>query len=143
MDSPENELVKKLRSASLKILGIRGGNTLASTVTRAWQSIAGDVEPVETVPLSLAGRDVHLQWLHHARLSGIIDEEDYFLITAVTTGSHEVGWVHVQLIPESDTSLLRDDQDRVEFIGCSLAGDKLCGVTAEEYDYWIVSLPEE
>lgn len=143
MKSSVRELRSKLRGASLEILRAPGNATSGPTVSRAWQLIAGDVEPVGTTPLSSPGTDIHLHWLHHAHLSGIIDEEDSFLVTAVTTGSHEIGWIHVKLTPESNISLLRDDQDRVEFIGCSLAGDKICGVTAEEYDYWIVSLPAQ
>lgn len=70
----------------------------------------------------------------------MLAEDDSFLITAVSTGSRDVGWVSVRWTPEVDVSRLVDDQGRVEFIARSLSGHHICGVTAEEYEYWIVSL---
>ncbi|MER6911307.1 hypothetical protein ABT354_06515 [Streptomyces sp. NPDC000594] len=93
-----------------------------------------------TAPLSGPGRSVHDLWLRHARDGGIFEEDGTFLVTAVTTGSHEVGWVSVALTATADVSRLRDDQNRIEFIARSNSGHAICGVTAEEYDYWVVSL---
>jgi hypothetical protein len=134
-------LLKKLQDASLEILEVPGIIPLGPTVSQAWQSVAGDVEPTAALPFSSPGRDIHTQWLHHARQAGIFDDEETFLVTVVTTGSHRVGWIHVKITPETDFSRLRDDQDCIEFIACSNSGDTICGVTAEEYDYWIVTFP--
>lgn len=61
-------------------------------------------------------------------------------------------WSALQRLPElrprdrplpvsrTATSRLLDDQGRIEFIARSLPGGHICGVTAEEYDYWVVSL---
>lgn len=79
-------------------------------------------------------------WLDHARPGGVIGEDGTFLLTAVVTGSAAVGWVRVRLTGTADVSRLLDDQGRIEFIARSLPGGHICGVTAEEYDYWVVSL---
>ncbi|MFJ6946676.1 hypothetical protein ACISU4_18830 [Streptomyces wuyuanensis] len=114
------------------------------TVDEAWRKIANfAVEPSAKFPLE-DGRtpeQINTRWLQLAREAGIFTEDETFLITAVTTGSGELGWVKVQLTPDTDISFLRDDQDRIEFIARSHSGHHICGVTAEEYDYWIVSLP--
>ncbi|UFS96291.1 hypothetical protein [Nocardia huaxiensis] len=39
-----------------------------------------------------------------------------------------------------DISNLVDGQGRIEFVARSIDGKSICGVTAEEHDYWIVSI---
>ncbi|MEU5809921.1 hypothetical protein [Streptomyces sp. NPDC047718] len=53
------------------------------------------------------------------------------------------GWSRAPRSPwtrAADVSRLVDDQGRIEFIARSASGDHICGITAEEYDYWVVSL---
>jgi hypothetical protein len=132
-------LLEKLRAAGLTVTGAPECTSKPS-VDSAWRSLSGFlVEPVETVPLDSPGSVIHSLWLRHAKNS-VIGDDGSFLVTAVVTGSHEIGWVPVALTSSSDVSRLRDDQNRVEFIARSHNGDALCGVTAEEYVYWIVHL---
>ncbi|GHD82569.1 hypothetical protein ACFQL8_37740 [Streptomyces goshikiensis] len=99
-----------------------------------------DVEPIASLPLTGELSGVHQLWLDHARQAGVVGGDGRFLLTAVVTGSSAVGWVRVRLTDTADVSRLVDDQGRIEFIACSSRGDRICGVTAEEYDYWVVSL---
>ncbi|MEU4732294.1 hypothetical protein [Streptomyces sp. NPDC023588] len=46
----------------------------------------------------------------------------------------------MRLTDRADVARLVDDQGRIEFIARSRSGAHICGITAEEYDYWIVSL---
>jgi hypothetical protein len=145
MDSRKMVLFEKIRASGLKVIGLCESAS-GITVDAAWRLIANfEVEPSATVPLEGDNTAPYMNrlWLQLAQDSGVIADDGSFLITVVTNGSRELGWVEVQLTPEADISRLRDDQGRVEFIARSQRGHYVCGVTAEEYDYWIVSLPVE
>lgn len=142
MSRHEKVLLEKLQASGLEVIAI-SGNQSPPTVDQAWTAIANfEVRPVSST--ALEGEDIASRlnslWLQNARLSGVISEDDSFLITIVSTGSHEVGWVRVRWTVEFDVSRLIDDQGKVEFIARSISGHHICGVTAEEYEYWIVSL---
>lgn len=140
MPASEDNLIELIRSSGLAVEAIQG-NEPGPSVDTAWRAMAGfGVEPSATLPLKGELGGVHQLWLDHARLGGVIGEDGTFLITAVVTGSAEVGWVRVRLTDMADVSRLLDDQGRIEFIARSLSGGHICGVTAEEYDYWVVSL---
>ncbi|MCZ2525354.1 hypothetical protein [Streptomyces sp. HB2AG] len=143
MKSHEQVLLDKLRASGLEVIGVAGVVSPPS-VGQAWKAVANfEVTPVAKTPLVGAGTAQRLNslWLEHAEESGVIAEDGSFLVTVVSTGSHEIGWVRVRWTSDADVSRLVDDQEQVEFIGRSLSGHRLVGVTAEEYDYWVVSLP--
>lgn len=140
MPASEDNLIELIRSSGLAVEAVQG-NEPGPSVDTAWRAMAGfGVEPSATLPLKGELGGVHQLWLDHARLGGVIGEDGTFLITAVVTGSAAVGWVRVRLTDTADVSRLLDDQGRIEFIARSLSGGHICGVTAEEYDYWVVSL---
>ncbi|MET7734297.1 hypothetical protein ABZT02_23430 [Streptomyces sp. NPDC005402] len=142
MSQHEKVLLEKLQASGLEVIEITG-NQSPPSVDQAWMTIANfEVRPTASTPLEGEGVASRLNslWLRNARLSGVISEDGSFLITIVSTGSHEIGWVCVRWMPEFDVTRLIDDQGKVEFIARSISGHHVCGVTAEEYEYWIVSL---
>ncbi|MFF4420368.1 hypothetical protein ACFY04_06175 [Streptomyces sp. NPDC001549] len=140
MRTSEDNLVRLIRSSGLEVDMVQG-NEPGPSVETAWRAMAGfGVEPSASFPLKGDLGGVHQLWLEHARRADVIDEDRTFLLTAVVTGSSEVGWVRVRLTDSADVARLVDDQGRIEFIARSSSGDHICGITAEEYDYWVVSL---
>jgi hypothetical protein len=136
----EDNLVELLRSSGLEVDGVEG-NEPGPSVETAWRAMAGfAVEPSAAFPLKGDLGGVHQLWLEHARRADVVDDDGTFLITAVVTGSAEVGWVRVRLTDSADVARLVDDQGRIEFIARSRSSSHICGITAEEYDHWIVSL---
>ncbi|KPI20888.1 hypothetical protein OV450_7728 [Actinobacteria bacterium OV450] len=140
MPTSEHNLIELIRRSGLEVEAVEG-NDLGPSVDAAWRAMAGfGVEPSATFPLKGELGGVHQLWLDHARQTGVIGADGTFLLTAVVTGSAAVGWVRVRLTETADVSRLLDDQGRIEFIARSSSGGLICGVTAEEYDYWVVTL---
>ncbi|WP_405439405.1 hypothetical protein OG373_19475 [Streptomyces avidinii] len=139
MRTSEDNLVELIRRSGLEVDTVQG-NEPGPSVETAWRAMAGfGVEPRASFPLEGDLGGVHLLWLEHARRAKVIDDDGTFLLTAVVTGSSEVGWVRVRLTDSADVARLVDDQGRIEFITRSGSGDHICGITAEEYDYWVIS----
>ncbi|MBP0938288.1 hypothetical protein [Streptomyces sp. KCTC 0041BP] len=140
MPSSTDTLFELIRSGGLDVDAVQG-NEPGPSVETAWRAMAGfDVEPIASLPLKGELSGVHQLWLDHARQAGVVGEDGTFLLTAVVTGSSAVGWVRVRLTDTADVSRLVDDQGRIEFIARSSHGNRICGVTAEESDYWVVGL---
>ncbi|MFD0272224.1 hypothetical protein ACFVGY_37510 [Streptomyces sp. NPDC127106] len=140
MRTTSDDLIEHLRGSGLEVVAVVG-NEPGPSVEDAWRAMAGfEVEPSASFPLDADRAGVQGLWLEHARRGGVVGDDGTFLITAVVTGSWEVGWVRVRLTEATDVSRLIDDQRRIEFIARSASGDHICGITAEEYDYWVVSL---
>ncbi|WP_405834370.1 hypothetical protein [Streptomyces sp. NBC_00105] len=140
MRTSEDRLVDLIRSSGLDVHTVQGDEPGPSVGT-AWRAMAGfGVEPSASLPLKGDLEGVHRLWLEHARRADVIGEDGTFLLTAVVTGGSAVGWVRVRLTDDADVARLVDDQGRIEFIARSGSGGHICGITAEEYEYWIVSL---
>ncbi|MFI8280689.1 hypothetical protein ACIGBH_38500 [Streptomyces sp. NPDC085929] len=140
MRTSEDNLIELIRNSGLEVDAVQG-NEPGPSVDMAWRAMAGfGVEPSASFPLKGDLGGVHQLWLEHARQADVIIDDGTFLLTAVVTGSSEIGWVRVRLTDTADVSRLVDDQGRIEFIARSPSGHHICGITAEEYDYWIVSL---
>ncbi|MEU3771979.1 hypothetical protein AB0F11_01945 [Streptomyces sp. NPDC032472] len=140
MRTSEDNLIALIRSSGFEVDAVQG-NEPGPSVDMAWRAMAGfGVEPVASLPLKGDLEGVHQRWLQRARQTEVFGEDGTFLLTAVVTGASEVGWVRVRLTDTADVSRLVDDQGRIEFIARSQSGHHLCGVTAEEYEYWLVSL---
>ncbi|MEU2390016.1 hypothetical protein [Streptomyces sp. NPDC007369] len=140
MHSTADDLIEHIRGSGLEVVAVPG-NEPGPSVERAWRAMAGfEVEPVASFPLDADRAEVHALWLGHARRAGVLGDDGAFLITAVAAGSREVGWIRVRLTQGADVSRLVDDQERIEFVARSVSGDRICGITAEEYDHWVVSL---
>ncbi|MDX3537836.1 hypothetical protein PV721_26420 [Streptomyces sp. MB09-01] len=140
MRTSEDSLVDLIRSSGLEVDTVQG-NEPGPSVETAWRAMAGfGVQPSASFPLKGDLGGVHRLWLEDARRADVIDEDGTFLLTAVVTGSSGVGWVRVRLADGADVARLVDDQGRIEFIARSGSGGHICGITAEEYEHWIVSL---
>ncbi|MFJ9647122.1 hypothetical protein ACWEPM_27470 [Streptomyces sp. NPDC004244] len=140
MRTSADDLVEHVRDSGLDVVAVPGDGP-GPSVADAWRAMAGfGVEPCASFPLDADRAGVHGVWLEHARRAGIVGDDGTLLLTAVVTGSREVGWVRVRLTEAADVSRLVDDQGRIEFVARSASGDRICGITAEEYDYWVVSL---
>ncbi|MEW2418063.1 hypothetical protein AB0953_30785 [Streptomyces sp. NPDC046866] len=140
MRTSEDNLIALIRDSGFEVDTVQG-NEPAPSVDTAWRAMAGfGVEAAASFPLKGDLEGVHRLWLQHARQTEVIGEDGAFLLTAVVTGASEVGWVRVRLTDAADVSRLVDDQGRIEFIARSQSGHHICGITAEEYEYWLVSL---
>ncbi|MFF2195757.1 hypothetical protein [Streptomyces sp. NPDC058157] len=140
MHTGDHNLLEVIRSSGLQVEAVHG-DAPGPTVDTAWRAMAGfNVEPVASFPLRGDLTGAHRLWLEHARRLDVIAADGSFLVTAVVTGSSGTGWVHVRLTADADVSQLVDDQGRIEFIARSLSGHRICGITAEEYDYWVVGM---
>ncbi|RST07357.1 hypothetical protein EF910_06655 [Streptomyces sp. WAC07149] len=139
MPAGEDGLLVLIRGSGLVVEAVRG-DVPGPSVDAAWRAMAGfGVEPAAVFPLGADRAGVHGLWLEHARQAGVVDDEG-FLVTAVVTGSSEVGWVRVRLGGSADVARLVDGQGRIEFIARSRDGHRICGITAEEYEHWGVGL---
>ncbi|MGP3981416.1 hypothetical protein [Streptomyces sp. KR80] len=140
MGIPAEILIRKLQSSRLEVLEIQG-NQPGPTVDDAWTVVANiNISPKAKAPRDHVGREsVNTVWQSQAESAGVFSTNGEFLITAVTTGCSQVGWVRVRRTPEIDVSALTDDQGGIEFIALSPDRQTLCAVTTEEYEYWIVS----
>ncbi|MFB6811692.1 hypothetical protein [Streptomyces sp. NPDC056387] len=140
MRTSEGNLVALIRDSGFEVDAVQG-NEPGPSVDTAWRAMAGfGVEPVASFPLKGDFEGIHQLWLQHACQTEVIGEDGAFLLTAVVTGASEVGWLRVRLTEAADVSRLVDDQGRIEFIARSQSGHRICGITAEEYEFWLVSL---
>ncbi|MDK9497750.1 hypothetical protein QEZ40_002694 [Streptomyces katrae] len=140
MRTGEDGLLQLIRSSGLDVVAVQG-NGPGPSVDAAWRAVAGfGVEPAAVFPLGADRAGVHGLWLEHARQAGVVDDEGGFLVTAVVTGGAAVGWVRVRLTGRADVARLVDGQGRIEFIARSRDGHRICGITAEEYEHWVVGL---
>ncbi|MFF3685471.1 hypothetical protein [Streptomyces sp. NPDC002187] len=135
--------MNRIRESGLEVLETQG-SVPGVTIEEAGRAMSNfEVEPVATVPLNSeeTASEVTRLWMQHARSAGVFAADGSFLIATFETESRTTGWVRVRLSPRTDVSFLTDDQKRIEFVARSISGHHICGVTAEEYDYWVVSLP--
>ncbi|GAA3378477.1 hypothetical protein [Streptomyces racemochromogenes] len=140
MRTGEEGLLELIRGSGLVVEAVLG-DVPGPSVDVAWRAVAAvGVEPAAVFPLEGDHAGVHALWLRHALQGDVIGDDGTFLLTAVVTGSAEVGWVRVRLGGSADVSRLVDDQGRIEFVARSRSGHRVCGITAEEYGHWVVSL---
>ncbi|MFD4141489.1 hypothetical protein [Streptomyces sp. NPDC058572] len=135
--------MSRIRESCFEVLKTQG-SVPGITIEEAGRAMANfEVAPVATVPLDSeeTTSEVNRLWMQHARSAGVFAADGSFLIATFETESRTTDWVRVRLGPRTDVSILTDDQKRIEFVARSISGHHICGVTAEEYDYWVVSLP--
>ncbi|MFI7011633.1 hypothetical protein [Streptomyces sp. NPDC050145] len=76
-------------------------------------------------------------WLSHARSTGVIaEDDDTFLVSATIDGP----WLRVRL-PRPPFSLapLADPQGDIEFTARSHSGDRICAISTDDGEYWIIT----
>lgn len=135
-----DQAVARFERCGLEVLGLVESETLVDT-GRAWRLIA-NLDATVRVPIegeNLADR-VDAAWLEQARTSGVIAEDDTFLIA---TG-YEKPWLKVRWTPHARlaANLISEANatpGEAEFVTLAEDGGVMCGVTAEEYYVWVIS----
>jgi hypothetical protein len=107
----------------------------------AWKPIVSSLaRPEWSVALTAndAVEQVERQWRRLVHEQGLASGDGTLLIS-LTRQDDDGGWVVVRL-PEGPLALdaLGPNPGEPEFVAMSLAGDVVCGVTAEEYELWVV-----
>ncbi|MGA6154952.1 hypothetical protein ACPEIC_16580 [Stenotrophomonas sp. NPDC087984] len=107
----------------------------------AWKLMASmETEPVATIsqndPESFAKTD--RKWFQQASENSLFESDGTFLISVAGPGSLEFGWTRVRWSKQTELSSRLQDDGSPEFVGMSVDGRCICGVTTEEYDYWVV-----
>lgn len=134
-------LSAQVSSSGLVVLGIPPPSGVPGT-SEAWRKVVNiETEPAVRVGHSLpdALSEVDRQWLAHAERESLFPEDGSFLISVAGPGAFEAGWTCVRWPGNTSlASTLVHDEGSPEFVAMSMDGRLLCGVTTEEYDYWIV-----
>ncbi|MGW2468358.1 hypothetical protein [Streptomyces bauhiniae] len=114
----------------------------ALPVNSALYAVNGvDVEPTSSIPVSSAGAMGELSrlWRTHASVLPLHDEDGDFLIMPPGAGGSKVGWVKVKDQVGVDLpARIASVTGSPEFIAISLDGRRLCAVTVEDDEYWVV-----
>lgn len=112
------------------------------TIDDAWRKVAHiNVTPASRFPRQpQTAVSIHSKWLNHARENSVVSARGSLLVTPVVTGARDVGWIKVSLSPSADVSRLVDSQGHVEFVALSEDGTRLCAVTTEEKEVWVITL---
>ncbi len=112
------------------------------TVMTAIHAVTGiDVKPAERVPDSAPDAATRLdsRWQELASEVGLRDASGEFLVIPSGGGGTSVGWVRVtDLSPRPLPSRVAAVTGSPEFVALSLDGRRLCAVTEEEDEYWII-----
>jgi len=139
---PLRERLQRLRDAGLVVVEAEWSMTAPVSVRQAWMKISGGhVKPTSTVSRSTRDWWIQLgrEWditTTDCQLRGPLDR---FLIATSGVGSSNLPWTLVS--GGSGEGLVRSlsgDPNEPEFVCMALDGHVVCGVTSEEYDYWIV-----
>lgn len=113
----------------------------APTVLQAWQSLINvEVEPVIKIDQEIpdAQERVDHAWFSRASENSLFAAGGEFFISVGGAGSLELGWVCVRWLKGVQmASRLMQGDGNLEFLGMSVSGRYVCGVTTEESDYWV------
>ncbi|MFD8257727.1 hypothetical protein ACFV19_02020 [Streptomyces griseoluteus] len=114
----------------------------ALPVNSAFYAVNGvDVEPVASIPFSSPEAMSGLSRLWHAHCSrlSLCGDDGEFLIMPPGAGGSKVGWVKVKDQVGIDLpSRIARVTGSPEFIATSLDGRRLCAVSVEDDEYWVV-----
>ncbi|QNS05063.1 hypothetical protein [Streptomyces xanthii] len=78
-------------------------------------------------------------WLSHARSTGVIAEDDDTLLVAAAIDGP---WLRVRLPrPAFSLAPLADPQGDIELTTRSHSGDRVCAISTDDGEYWIISEP--
>lgn len=125
----------QLAKAGLEVLAQGVAEELPS-YARAFKAVVNvEVVPRATVARSAAGAPAEADrlWLEHARAAAVIDGEGRFLVRGA-----DRDWVRVRLTPRTALSAALVPGACSMVIAMSPDGRRLCALTEEDDDYWIV-----
>ncbi|MEV5613639.1 colicin immunity domain-containing protein [Streptomyces sp. NPDC052225] len=134
-----SEIEARLRQAGLDVIESAVIHAPPST-REAFQVVVG----FETVPSGKVAKrsgeaiqKIQDMWISRARANGIISGDDTFLVS----GSIDGDWIKARLTPSFSLAALKDSQGDIEFIARSRSGDRICAVSTDEGDYWLIDEP--
>ncbi|MFI0112422.1 hypothetical protein ACH4NW_29415 [Streptomyces globisporus] len=125
----------QLAKAGLEVLG-QGVTEGLPSYARAFQAVVNvEVAPRAIVTCSAPGASAEADrlWLDHARTAAVIDDEDCFLVRGA-----DRGWVRVRRTAHTALSAALVPGAGSVVIAMSPDGRRLCALTEEDDDYWIV-----
>lgn len=130
-----NAPAPQLAKAGLEVLG-QGVTEGLPSYARAFQAVVN----VEVVPRAIVARsapgasaEADRLWLEHARTAAVIDDEDCFLVRGA-----DRDWVPVRRTARTALSAALVPGAGSVVIAMSPDGRRLCALTEEDDDYWIV-----
>ncbi|MBK3557100.1 hypothetical protein JHN55_11275 [Streptomyces sp. MBT56] len=125
----------QLAKAGLEVLG-QGVTEGLPSYARAFQAVVNaEVVPRVIVACSAPGASAEADrlWLEHARSAAVIDDDDCFLVRGA-----DRGWVRVRRTAHTALSAALVPGAGSVVIAMSPDGRRLCALTEEDDDYWIV-----
>lgn len=125
----------RLAKAGLEVLAQGVAEELPS-YARAFKAVVNfEVVPRATVACSAPGAPAEADrlWLEQARTAAVIDDEGCFLVRGA-----DRDWVRVRLTPHTALSAALVPGAGSMVIAMSPDGRRLCALTDEDDDYWIV-----
>ncbi|WP_374776202.1 hypothetical protein OG756_28990 [Streptomyces sp. NBC_01310] len=130
------EVAPQLRPrAGLEVVAGDVGEAVPS-YAQAFQVVVNiEVKPVATVPRRTPGasEEADRLWLEHARTAAVIDDEGCFLVRGA-----DRDWVRVRRTAHTALSAALVPGAGSMVIAMSPDGRRLCALTEEDDDYWIV-----
>ncbi|MGW4562289.1 hypothetical protein ACWEN3_07690 [Streptomyces sp. NPDC004561] len=130
-----NEIRSRLQLAGFEIIG-HFSKSEPSAMKAFHRVVHVETRPVEIIPCystDIAER-VNTAWHAHARDFGVIADDGSFLVL----GSLADGWIQVRLTETADIFATHDQSGDLLFIARSLSGGRVCAVSEEGSDYWII-----
>ncbi|MDN3265458.1 hypothetical protein QWJ26_37780 [Streptomyces sp. CSDS2] len=131
----QDEVRCRFEGASLEVLGPFPGSgpSVAEAFRRVMHVEAKPAEKIARDTPDIADK-ITEAWAARARNSGVLGDDGTFLVA----GSLEYGWVRVRLTREADIHSLHDSDGDLLFIARSLSGHRVCAVSREGSEYWIL-----
>ncbi|WP_244336578.1 colicin immunity domain-containing protein [Streptomyces seoulensis] len=138
-DIPQ-DWVAVLQRCGLQV--VQGDIGDAPPVQSAFYAVNGvEVEPAASVPFSSvdAMGELGRRWHSQSSHLPLYNEDAEFLIMPPGSGGSKVGWVRVRDQVGADLpARVAQVTGSPEFIAVSLDGFRLCAVSVEDDDYWVV-----
>ncbi|MGW2209297.1 hypothetical protein [Streptomyces sp. NPDC001781] len=133
--------VAVLQRCGLQVM--QGDSIDSRPINSAIYAVSGvDAEPVVSIPFSSPGAMSELSRHWHSQSSRFLfdGEDGEFLIMPPGPGGSKVGWVKVRDRVGVDLpSRIASVTGSPEFVAISLDGRRLCAVSVEDYEYWVVA----
>ncbi|GGZ94315.1 hypothetical protein GCM10010389_36350 [Streptomyces echinoruber] len=135
MTTDNAEIYSRLRAAGLEVI-----NSVAAgrpSVTEAFRRVVNvEVKPVQRISAGIAKADqkAYNAWKTHAQSGGVLADDGTFLVA----GSLKHEWIHVRLTDAINISALKDPDGELLFVTRSASGHRVCAVSKEGGEYWIL-----
>ncbi|TVT23542.1 hypothetical protein FNH05_33000 [Amycolatopsis rhizosphaerae] len=132
-----------LEGIALRLLDVADSDSDRPSPAHGWRAVAGyEVVPRHTVAISSenAGEEIDRLWHAVADELSIYSEDAEFLLDLPGPRQDTPGWLRARDLRRTRLpSRIHSVTGSWEFIALSENGRRLCAVSKEEYDYWIVA----